>query len=139
QEAYLRALRFFGGFRGDDARAWLLAIVRNTCFDWLARNRRSDVVSDEDVDLDAIEVEQSSRDDPAAHAIAQADAQLVQQAIEAPAAVFREAIVLREVEELSYKEIAAIAGVPVGTVMSRLARARGILRREIEARQGACT
>src|SRR5204862_422806 len=80
--AYLRALRFFAGFEGDDARAWLLAIVRNACFDWLARNRRGDV-SDQDIDIDALEVEQSNRDDPAAQAVAQADARLLQQAIEA--------------------------------------------------------
>jgi RNA polymerase sigma factor (sigma-70 family) len=137
QEAYLRALRFFGGFQGDDARAWLLAIVRNTCFDWLARNRRGDSVSEQEIDFDAMEVEQGNRNDPAAQAIAHADARVLQQAIEGLPAVFREAIVLREIEELSYKEIAAIAGVPIGTVMSRLARARTLLRQEIMTRRGA--
>jgi RNA polymerase sigma-70 factor (ECF subfamily) len=136
QEAYLRALRFFAGFQGDDARAWLLAIVRNACFDWLARNRRGDWVSDEEVGLDNLDVEQDNRHDPVAQAIARADAQLLQQAIEALPAAFREALVLREIEELSYKEIAVIAAVPVGTVMSRLARARALLRTELMARQG---
>jgi len=136
QEAYLRAFRFFAGFRGEDARGWLLAIVPNACFDWLARNRSDDLAIDADVDLDRLPNEADSRDDPAARALAGADATRVQQAIEALPAAFREVVVLREIEELSYQEIAAVTGTPVGTVRSRLARGRALLRRALGQRQG---
>src|SRR5882724_3185962 len=118
QEAYLRAFRFFDGFKGGDGKAWLLAVVRNTCMTWLRRQRVAAVPFDE-----------------TAHAsdrAANAEGGLVQEArlgtlrdcIEALPPEYREVIVLRELEELPYKEIAETAAVPIGTVMSRLARAR---------------
>ena len=121
QEAYLRALRFFSGFRGTDARAWLLTIVRNTCYTWLRRNRSPELSCDfEDVVL----TRESEEPDPERQQLMKAQAQLVNEAIEKLPIEFREVVVLRELEELSYKEIAVVLGVPIGTVMSRLARAR---------------
>ncbi len=121
QEAYLRAYRFFDAFRGGDGRAWLLAIVRNTAYTWLERNRGREVTT-------VFEEEVHSTDlggaDPEALALRSSDARQVRQALEEVPAEFREALVLREMEGLSYKEIAEIAKVPVGTVMSRLARGR---------------
>jgi RNA polymerase sigma-70 factor, ECF subfamily len=121
QEAYLRALRFFSGFRGTDARAWLLTIVRNTCYTWLRRNRSPELSCDFDEVVLALESEEP---DPETQQLMKAQAQLVNEAIEKLPIEFREVVVLRELEELSYKEIAVVLGVPIGTVMSRLARAR---------------
>ncbi len=121
QEAFLRALRFFGGFRGGDARAWLLKIVRNTCYTWLHQNRakQPDTVFDEEV-----HVPESAGDNPETLVLRGADERLVRQALEELPDQFREAMVLRELEGLSYKEIAEVAGISIGTVMSRLSRAR---------------
>ncbi|HEX6719792.1 MAG TPA: sigma-70 family RNA polymerase sigma factor [Pyrinomonadaceae bacterium] len=121
QEAYLRALRFFDGFRGSDARAWLLTIVRNTCYTWLKRKRSAEIACDFD---EAEYARESAEPDPETLQIIKAQTQLVAEAIERLPDEFREVVVLRELEELSYKEIAAVTGVPIGTVMSRLARAR---------------
>lgn len=120
QEAYLRAFRSFDTFEGQDGRAWLLAVVRNTCFTWL-RKQGEHPVAEFDEQMHS-----------AADCSPDAESVLVNQAalasldgcLEALPPEFREAIVLRELEELSYKEISRIAGVPVGTVMSRLARGR---------------
>jgi RNA polymerase sigma-70 factor (ECF subfamily) len=121
QEAYLRALRYFGGFRGTDARGWLLTIVRNTCYTWLRRNRSPEL----SCDFDEVAVARESEGpDPETEQVIKAQAQLVNEAIEKLPIEFREVVVLRELEELSYKEIAVVVGVPIGTVMSRLARAR---------------
>ena len=121
QEAYLRALRFFGGFHGTDARAWLLTIVRNTCYTCLKRNRSPEL----SVDFDEVVLTKESEElDPEASHVLKVRAQLVNEAIEKLPIEFREVVVLRELEELSYKEIAAITGIPIGTVMSRLSRAR---------------
>ncbi len=130
QEACVRAFRFIGGHRGGDARAWLLAIVRNTAFSWLKKNRPRAVVSIDDDEIAELE-------DPAvaAGALHGADRNALRAALEALPLEFREAIVLRELEGLSYKEIAEIAEVPVGTVMSRLARARRQLQNHF-ARKG---
>lgn len=122
QEACLRAFRFLGGFRGGNGRSWLLTIVRNTAYTWLKQNRPQAVVSIGDDEL--IEIE-----DPAALAnhsvnLHQADRDVLRGALEALPAEFREVLVLRELEGLSYKEIADVADAPIGTVMSRLARAR---------------
>jgi RNA polymerase sigma-70 factor (ECF subfamily) len=117
QEACVRALRFVGGYRGGNSRSWLLAIVRNTAYSWLKKNRPKAIVSIEDEDLAEIE-------DPAAPAFDRADAAVLRAALEELPLEFREALVLRHLEGLSYKEIAEVADVPVGTVMSRLARAR---------------
>lgn len=121
QEAYLRALRFFEGFRGTDARAWLLTIVRNTCYTWLRRNRSSQLSCELD---EVVFARESGGPDPETEQLIKAQVQLVNDAIEKLPIEFREVVVLRELEELSYKEIAVVLGVPIGTVMSRLARAR---------------
>jgi RNA polymerase sigma-70 factor, ECF subfamily len=118
QEACLRAFRFLDGCRGANSRAWLLAIVRNTAFTWFKKNRPKAVVSIGDDEL--VEME-----DPAPPARWHGpDAAALRAAIEMLPLEFREALVLRELEDLSYKEIADVTGAPVGTVMSRLARAR---------------
>ena len=119
QEACMRAFRFVGSCRSSDGRAWLLTIVRNTAFSWLKKNRPQAIVSIEDNEFEEIE-------DPggAAGVLQIADTTALRSALEALPVEFREALVLRELEGLSYKEIAEVADVPVGTVMSRLARAR---------------
>lgn len=119
QEAYLRAFRSFETFQGPDARTWLLAIVRNTCFTWLRkRGEESTVEFDEEVHG------LNNAPDAESALLSQAALASLNGCIEALPLEFREAIVLRELEELSYKEISEVARVPVGTVMSRLARAR---------------
>jgi RNA polymerase sigma factor (sigma-70 family) len=121
QEAYLRALRFFGGFHGSNARAWLLTIVRNTCYTWLRRNRSPELSADFD---EAVREKESGEPDPETRQVLKVRSELVNGAIENLPVEFREVVVLRELEELSYKEIAAVTSIPIGTVMSRLARAR---------------
>jgi RNA polymerase sigma factor (sigma-70 family) len=128
QAAYLRALKFFGGFRGANSRAWLLTIVRNTCYTWLEqkRARGPELALDEEihgVESDAI--------DPEEQLLREDQKQSVRRAVEELPVELREVIVLREMEGLSYKEIAAIAEIPLGTVMSRLARARERLRERL--------
>jgi len=130
QEAYLRALRFFGGFRGDDARAWLLTIVRNTCYTWLKRNRSPELSCDFD---EVVLAREAEGPDPETEQVRKAQAQLVNDAIDKLPIEFREVVVLRELEELSYKEIAVVLEVPIGTVMSRLARARKRLLLSLQA------
>jgi RNA polymerase sigma-70 factor (ECF subfamily) len=117
QEAILRAMRFFDGFHGGSFRPWLLTIVRNTYLTWLQKNR-----SHESTPL-ADEVK-SGEPTPEDLLIEQVDGESLRRALDALPAEYREVIVLRELEEMSYKEIADIAGIPIGTVMSRLARAR---------------
>lgn len=119
QEAYLRALRFFPSLRSDDARPWLFAIVRNACFARAPRSGHVDVPFDE-----ATNGGTEDAMDPEALVIQRQTVDRVRGAIEELPADFREVIVLRELEGLSYKEIALVAGIPLGTVMSRLARAR---------------
>jgi len=119
QEACVRAFRFVGGCRNGDGRAWLLTIVRNTAYSWLKKSRAQPVVSMEDNELPEIEDQSCT-----AGSFHSADTDILRAALEALPLEFREALVLRELEGLSYKEIAEIAEVPVGTVMSRLARAR---------------
>jgi RNA polymerase sigma-70 factor, ECF subfamily len=120
QEAYLRAFRSFDTFQGQDGRAWLLAVVRNTCFTWL-RKRGNQPVEEFDEQMHG-----AADESPNAESVLIQQAALgsLQECVEALPLEFREAIVLRELEELSYKEISEITRVPVGTVMSRLARAR---------------
>ncbi len=122
QEAYLRAYRFFDGFQGGDGRGWLLAIVRNTAYTWLQQNRKPSLALEEDMP----EAE-SARSNPEALALGGIDREMLRRALEDLPAEFREAIVLRELEGLSYKEISVVTGVPLGTVMSRLARGRARL------------
>jgi RNA polymerase sigma-70 factor (ECF subfamily) len=121
QEACLRAFKFFSGFRGGDARAWLLTIVRRTTWTWLRSNRRHEEAIEFDEELHG---GQDTGPTPEAALTRAGDVEAVRQAIAALPALFREIIVLRELEGCSYKEIADIAGVPIGTVMSRLTRAR---------------
>jgi RNA polymerase sigma factor (sigma-70 family) len=121
QDAYLRALRFFSSLRAEDARAWLLTIVRNT---WYGRFPRRDG-TDHGTGFDEMSDEPPDNAlDPEALLMQQRTVDTVREAIEQLPADFREVIVLRELEGLSYKEIAAVIGIPMGTVMSRLARAR---------------
>jgi len=127
QEACARALRYVGGFHGDSGRAWFLAIVRNAAYDWLERNRRADV--DAGAALDDI-ADVPSRN-PEAIAIRRAEDRMLGEAIAALPVGFREVLILRELEQFSYKEIARIADIPVGTVMSRLARGRAMLAKEL--------
>ncbi|HEX3799854.1 MAG TPA: sigma-70 family RNA polymerase sigma factor [Verrucomicrobiae bacterium] len=130
QEATLRAFRFFGNFRGENARAWLLTIVRNTFYTWLRKNRpqetmveiNDETLANEDALIETNAVSNST-----------ADAELVRQAIAELPVEFREIVVLREMEGFSYKEIAELADVPIGTVMSRLARARKLLQHRLAA------
>ncbi len=121
QDAFVRAIRHFGGFRGVDGRAWLLAIVRNTCFTRLRGRRAAGESVEFDEELHGME--DASRD-PAAELARRAAAQSVREGLERLPVEFREVVVLRELEGLSYKEIAEVCGVPIGTVMSRLARGR---------------
>jgi RNA polymerase sigma-70 factor (ECF subfamily) len=132
QEAYLRALRHFGSFHGGDGRPWLLAIVRNTCYTWLQRNRAPELQIAFDEEMYALRESDSS---PETLLVREADSELLRQALEELPPEFREIIVLRELEELSYKQIADVANIPMGTVMSRLARARKRLE-EILKSQG---
>ena len=132
QEACLKAFRHFGGFRGDNPRAWLLAIVRNACFTWIERNRPPQMVA---APLEGAAEAASQAAGPSALAatesamVAVADGALAMRLLEELPAEFREVLVLREMQDLSYREIATVIGVPEGTVMSRLARARARLRR----------
>jgi RNA polymerase sigma factor (sigma-70 family) len=128
QEAYLRAFKFFDGFRGGDGRAWLLQVVRHTCYTWLRQHRGREAAASFDEDLHGAASEGLN---PEKLFLRRQDQQLVRDAVEALPVPFREVIVLRELEGLSYQEIAAVAGIPVGTVMSRLARARGRLQQHL--------
>ena len=121
QEASLRAFRFFESFRGENSRAWFLRIVRNTSFTALKKNRMDETNIAFDEEMHGGQIPPM---DAGAKLDRALDRQTVRAAIEQLPPEFREAITLRELEELSYKEIADIAGVPIGTVMSRIARAR---------------
>ena len=132
QEAYLRAFRSFAGFHGGNGRAWLLTIVRNTSYTLLKKNRAADFTTfDEE-----IHVPSDESVSPATTLEHTEDAELIKEAINELPAEFREILVLRHQEGLSYKEIADIAQIPPGTVMSRLARARGKLKEYLAARIG---
>ncbi len=131
QDAYLRAFRFAGGFRGGDPRAWILAIVRNAAFTFLKRKRGSNsaVEFDESIHRGAIEDAGLEAD-----AVRKLDGVMIRDALNELGEEFREVIVMRDIEGLSYKEIADAADLPIGTVMSRLARARGKLARSLKDR-----
>jgi RNA polymerase sigma-70 factor (ECF subfamily) len=137
QEACLRAYQFFGGFHGGDGRGWLLAIVRNTCYTWLEKNRPRAPVTSFDEDRHG----GTPGPGPEAGLLREEDKQLLHRALGELAPEFREVLVLRELEGLSYKEIAGITGAPLGTVMSRLARARDRLLQILNPRpdRGAVT
>lgn len=129
QEACIRALAALDGARVERARAWLLTIVRNTAFTWLAKNRpKALVLTDDWPALEAAAVKASpGAPDPEQALIAAADEAALEAAIDALPLGFREVVVLRDVNGLSYREIAAAIGAPIGTVMSRLARGRAHL------------
>jgi len=132
QEAYLRAFKHFRSFHGGDGRPWLLTIVRNTCYTWMQRNRSPELTIPLDDDMHEIE----SKDlDPEALLLQSADTKMVRQALEELPVEFREVIVLRELEGLSYKQIADVAEIPLGTVMSRLARARKRLQQILKGHE----
>ncbi len=121
QEAYLRAIRSFDGFHGEDGRSWLLAIVRNTCYDWLRKHRIPGAAIEREEDLDSLADETPSAE---TMQLREADRQLIHDCLERLPQEYREVLVLRELEEMSYRQIAAVTDLPIGTVMSRLARAR---------------
>ena len=127
QDACVRALRYLDSLEGSDARAWFLTIVRNAFYDWLRRNRPAEVVHDDNATVEAAVDEAGIGPEQAA--IRAADIVVLSDAVAALPLQFREVLILRELEDLSYKEIAHVASIPVGTVMSRLARARALLQR----------
>ena len=138
QDASIRAFRAIRNYAGGSARSWVLSIVRNTAYSWLRKNRPATVVTVED--LEAVELEQADpgdRDGDNAEAalIAKADAEQLRAAIAALPPAFRETLVLRDIEGLDYREIAQATEVPIGTVMSRLARARHRLIATIKSEQ----
>jgi RNA polymerase sigma factor (sigma-70 family) len=134
QEAYLRAFRFFDHLRGEDARPWLLGIVRNTCYTLLQKRRQTGehIEFDEERDTDLVDATVRREDNPERLLLSKLESARLDQAIEQLPPRFREVIVLRELEELSYEQMAQTLEVPVGTVMSRLARARALLREMLE-------
>lgn len=143
QEAFLRAFRFFDSFEGEEAgnaRAWLLRIVRNTWFtEWRRRLHKADSTSYDD-DLPGDDplpgwIDESGND-PETLAVRRDDVHLIHRALEALPVAYREVLVLRELEDLSYRDVASVIGVPVGTVMSRLARGRPLLAAAVRAAQG---
>ena len=125
QEASLRAFKFFDGYRGGDARAWLLTTVRNTCYTWLPQNRRGQAMTPFDEGIHTVDEDSLN---PSSLVLKNADMEMLQRSLEQLPDEFREVIVLRDLEELSYKQIAEVTNVPLGTVMSRLARARARLK-----------
>ena len=131
QEAYLRALKFFSGFQGRESRAWLLTIVRNTCYTWMRQHRSRELSAEFDEETHSADPAIS---DPAAIVSQKVEGRALKRALEELPLEFREAMVLRELEGLSYKEIADITNVPIGTVMSRLARARTRLQQALGGR-----
>ena len=131
QEASMRAFKNIRGFSGGNPRAWVLTIVRNTSYSWLAKNRPKDVVFSDDLDQDHREqIEQRTIQEmqtPETALIAKLEAEQVRKAMASLPAPFREVLVLREIHDLDYRTIAEVAALPIGTVMSRLARARRLL------------
>jgi RNA polymerase sigma-70 factor, ECF subfamily len=128
QEAYLRAFRFFPGFRSGNARAWLMKIVRNSCYTWLHTNRQLQDAKEFDENLFPPDHRVSN---PEELVLKDDSGTQVRKALEELPPNFREVLILREIEGMSYKEIEDITGMPAGTVMSSLSRARGRLRQAL--------
>ena len=126
QDACIRAMKYIGSLNRSDARAWFLTIVRNAFYDWCERNRPAEIARDDGSALDAA-VDHAAVD-PEQAAVRRAESKVLADAMAELPLAFREVLILREMEELSYKEIARIADIPIGTVMSRLARARALLQ-----------
>jgi len=119
QEAYMRAFRFSDGFHGGDSRSWILKIVRNTCFTWLKKNRSHELVYELEEDQ-----HEAPTSNPEELLLERADRKILKDLLNDLPAAYKEIIVLRDLEGLSYKEISSVTELPIGTVMSRLARAR---------------
>ena len=129
QESYLRAFKYFGGFGGRDSRGWLLRIVRNAFYDWLKQNRREGTSEPFDEEMHSAMDETQGPDGRLL--LEKADHELLHKAIASLPLEFREILVLRELEGFSYNEISQLVNIPLGTVMSRLARARERLRAQL--------
>jgi RNA polymerase sigma-70 factor (ECF subfamily) len=129
QEAYIRAFRFYGSFRGGNVRAWLLQIVRNTCYSWLEQNRPQHPTAEFDEQIFGADLRIPN---PEQVLLRNDRANLLRHALEGLPASFREVLVLRELEGLTYKEISEVTGMALGTVMSRLSRARFGLRQALD-------
>jgi RNA polymerase sigma-70 factor, ECF subfamily len=130
QEACLRAVKFFGGYQGGNARAWLLRIVRNTAYTFLEKNRPAELAEEFD---EMVHLPERGKPDAEALAVRMAETGRLQGALEKLPTRFRETLILREFEGLSYKEISGVMDIPIGTVMSSLARARSQLRELLSA------
>lgn len=128
QDACLRAMRYLGALRDGDARPWLLGIVRNLCFDRLAQQRSGPPLVELEDDDALQSPAPAASADPLRQSARRRERELIDRALRALSPPFREVIVLREMEELSYEAIAEVVGIPVGTVMSRLSRARALMR-----------
>jgi len=138
QECYLRALRHFDSYRGPAMKPWLLAILRNVCNAEFARRGKHEAELADDEQADATPpIWQEPQASPETALLRQQDGDTIRRLVAALPQPFREAIVMREINDLSYNEIAEVAGVPVGTVMSRLARARSMLRSAWSVAEGA--
>jgi RNA polymerase sigma-70 factor (ECF subfamily) len=135
QEACLRAFRFLSGFRGGNSRSWLLTIVRNTAFTWLKQNRPKAIITIGDEEL--LEIEDPTALASHSSTLHHADRDVLRAALEQLPMEFREVLILRELEGLSYKEIAEVADAPIGTVMSRLARARKQLQEYLAGKENS--
>jgi RNA polymerase sigma factor (sigma-70 family) len=133
QEACLRAVRFFGGYQEGNARAWLLRIVRNTAYSFLEKKRPVELAEEFD---ETIHVRESVERDAETALLQSVGSRILQEALEGLPVRFREALILRELEGLSYKEIAEVMDIPIGTVMSSLARGRTQLRERLLHRSG---
>lgn len=125
QESYLRAFKFFGGFQGGDPRSWLLKIVRNTSYTFLEKNRPATVTEEFDEKVHATD---TGAADAETEMVRSSESRMLHEALEELPVNFREVLILRELEGLSYKDIAEVVNVPIGTVMSSLARGRERLR-----------
>jgi RNA polymerase sigma-70 factor (ECF subfamily) len=138
QECYLRAFRHFDSYRGPAMKPWLLTILRNVCNAEFARRGRLNSSDGGDFEgkAEVVPLWQEPRATPESAMVRQQDDATIRQLVAALPQPFREIIVMREINDLSYQEIAEVAGVPVGTVMSRLARARGMLRSAWNAAEG---
>jgi RNA polymerase sigma-70 factor (ECF subfamily) len=139
QECYLRALRHFDTFRGPAIKPWLFAILRNVCHGEFARRSRAALTIDGEAEEDAAPLWQEEQGSPETEMLRERNAETIRRLVAELPEPFREAIVLREINELSYREIADIVSAPVGTVMSRLARARSMLRKAWIVEEGLPT
>jgi len=140
QECYVRALRHFDSYRGPEMKPWLLTILRNVCNAEFARRRKQETPTDfseHEAPAEELPIWQEPTSSPETTMVRRQDGDTIRRLVAALPQPFREAIVLREINDLSYHEIAEVAGVPLGTVMSRLARARSMLRAAWNGAEGA--